>query len=532
MERPGCIAAGRTHVARMWTKIQLAFTNARVMHGRASGGRVRVRAGRLGVGLSLLALLGACGGGGGGGSRTSGTVTAPPTSAAPAPAPSPTPAPTPTATTAGCSVRERQDWVAAQINEWYLFPDLLATGLNPAAYATVDAYIDALTANARTLNRDRYFTYLTSIAEESAYYASGATAGFGVRFGFSGDRLFVIEAFEGGPALAAGVDRGAEIVGVGTTSANVRSVAAILASEGEAGLGTALGPATEGTVRVLRVQDATGTREVSITKRIFDLTPVSSRYGARILDDGGRRVGYLNLRTFISTADQALRNAFQQFRDAGVTNLVIDFRYNGGGLVSTAELLSDLLGGARTASNIQSITAFRPSKSAQNETRYYRAQPQSVAPMRIAFIGSGGTASASELVINSTLPYLRANSALIGTNTYGKPVGQIALDRPACDDRLRVVAFASQNADGQGGYYNGLASVMESSCQASDDISFPLGDPREASVRTALDFLAGRSCTRIAVGTQGPQAARSTTARRLFSPTRPTAAQRETPGLF
>ena len=43
-----------------------------------------------------------------------------------------------------------------------------------------------------------------------------------------------------------------------------------------------------------------------------------------------------------------------------------------------------------------------------------------------------------------------------------------------------------------------------------------LGDPREASVRTALDFLAGRSCTRIAVGTQGPQAARSTTARTLI----------------
>lgn len=490
-----------------------------------------MRKSRLGAGLSVLALLSACGGGGGGG-----TVSAPPTATAPAPSPSPTPVPTPTptpaATTAGCSVRERQDWAAGRINEWYLFPDLLATGLNPASYSTVDAYIDALVAPARAQNRDRFFTYITSIAEENAFFSSGQTAGFGVRFGFSGNRLFVIESFEGGPALSAGIDRGAEIVGVGTTSANIRTVASILSSEGDAGLNNALGPSSEGTVRVLRVTDAGGTRDISVTKRNFDLTPVSSRYGARIIEDGGRRVGYLNLRTFISTADQALRDAFQQFRTAGVTELVVDFRYNGGGLVSTAELMSDLLGADRRSSDIQSITVFRGSKSSENETRLYRAQPQAIAPIRIAFIGSGGTASASELVINATLPYLRANAALIGTNTFGKPVGQIAFDRSACDDRLRVVAFATQNADRQGDYYTGLASVMQSTCQAADDISFPLGDAREASVRTALDFLAGRSCTRIATGVQGPQSLRDSGGRRLLTPSQPSAAQRETPGLY
>src|SRR3546814_10179158 len=55
------------------------------------------------------------------------------------------------------------------------------------------------------------------------------------------------------------------------------------------------------------------------------------------------------------------------------------------------------------------------------------------------------------------LPYLGTDMTLVGSNTYGKPVGQIALDKAECDDRMRVVAFATGNASGQGDYYDGLA---------------------------------------------------------------------------
>lgn len=151
--------------------------------------------------------------------------------------------------------------------------------------------------------------------------------------------------------------------------------------------------------------------------------------------------------------------------------------------------------------------------------------------MKLAFIGTGGTASASELVINAFTPYLHANSALIGSNTYGKPVGQIALDLPACDDRLRVIAFRTENAAHVGDYYTGLAGKVEASCQAGDDILKPLGDPAEASVKGALDFLAGRTCTPIPAG--GTQSAQSLTNKRATLETaRPDTAQREVPGLF
>lgn len=474
-----------------------------------------MKAGRATGMLAIAALLSACGGGGGdGGDAVAAT-------------------PTPTAGTGACSLRARQDWAAAQLDEWYLFPETLPTARNPGAYADVQEYVDALTATARAQSKDRYFTYVTSIAAEDAYYESGATAGFGLRlsYGAAGE-LYVSEAFEGAPALAAGIDRGARIVAIGTSAATLRDVAALRAEAGEWGVAEALGPDTAGTTRVLRVADAAGTRDVTLAKASYEVSPVSSRYGARVLDDGGRRVGYVNLRTFIGTANDQLRSAFAGFRAQGITQVIVDLRYNGGGLISTAELFTDLLGGNRSGNDVQAYTSFRPSKSQYDETRTFQPQAQSIAPTRVAFIGTEGTASASEYVINALVPYLHGDVALVGTDTYGKPVGQIARDREACDDRLRVIAFALKNAARRGDYYTGLAGAVEASCQASDDLSRPLGDAAEGSVRAALDFLAGRGCTPIGATAAATRAAAPSRERTLLTPRRPSPAQREVPGLF
>ncbi|MEA1072478.1 S41 family peptidase [Sphingomonas sp. LY160] len=468
--------------------------------------------------VSLVAVLSSCGGGGGGDS-------APPLVTVPTP--SPTPSPTPTA---GCSLRERQDWVNTQMREWYLFPELLPAALDPSGYTSVQGFIDALTATARAQSKDRYFTYITSIAEENAFYNSGSSAGFGVRLTYdtAGGRVIVAEAFENAPALNAGIDRGTEILAIGTSASNLRTVSSILAAEGAQGVTNALGPSDPGVSRLLRISKNGVTSDVTLVKANYDIQPVSSRYGAKIIDDGGKKVGYVNLRTFISTANPQLRAAFANFKSQGVTEVIVDFRYNGGGLVSVAELMGDLMGGGRSGS-VFSYTTFRPEKASNNETSFFDIQTESIAPTKLAFIGTTGTASASELVINSFTPYLRANSALIGTNTYGKPVGQIALDRSACDDRLRVVAFRTENANRQGDYYTGLAGKVEASCQAADDLFRPLGDPAEASVKGALDFLAGRTCTPIASGSQSAQSLKP---RELLQVNSPDTAQREVPGSF
>jgi len=488
---------------------------------------------RTALSLVLAVQLAACGGGGssssapptgggGGGGGGGGT-------------------PTPTA----CSLTAQQDFADRVLNEWYLFPDLLATP-NPASFANLDDYLDARVAPARAQNRDRLFTFATSISEENALINSGSSAGFGIRLAYdtANRRLFVTEAYEGANGLAAGLDRGAEITAIGTSSADLQSVSNLFASGGAQAVANALGPSTAGLTRVLRFTQPGGTVvERSITKTEFSLDPVSDRYGAVVLTEGARRIGYINLRTFIiSDAANQLRAAFGQFAAQGVTELIIDLRYNGGGLVSVADIFGDLMGQGRVG-QVWSREVFRPSKAAENITRLFRTEPNAIAPAKVAVITTGASASASELVTNSLIPYLGNNLALVGANSFGKPVGQAGFDLAACDLRVRPVTFQTVNANNQGEYFTGLASVVPNTCRAGDDITRPLGDPREASIAAALDFLAGRACTSITATASGSiaggidqsQSARQgldLPEREPLQPRRRSPAQHEVPGLF
>ncbi len=480
---------------------------------------------RTALSTTLALALVACGG--------DDTIVPPITSPSPAPTPAPTPTPTPTPTGTACPVQQQLDFAEDVLDAWYLFPNLLNNSLDTADFSTVQSYLDARVAPARAQNVDRFFTFATSIQEENDLISSGSSAGFGIRLSYDtdNDRVFVLEAFEAGNGFAAGIDRGTELLAIGLPGGQLQTVASLMASGGAQAVIEALGPSTAGTQRVLRFRQVDGAViETTVTKTDFSLDPLSDRYGALILNDGGRQIGYINLRTFIvrNAADQ-LRDAFADFDAQGVTELVIDLRYNGGGLVSVADTFGDLLGANRVG-QIWSETVYRASQSQENSTRRFLNEMNAIQPTKIAFIVRDGTASASELLINSMLPYLNSDSiALIGENTFGKPVGQDGFDLTACDLRIRAVTFKTVNADGEGDYFNGLASTVPNTCLAEDDITAPLGDPDEASIATALDFLAGRSCTPItAKGALRMNSASQTP----LQPIRPNTAQHEVPGLY
>lgn len=475
-----------------------------------------VTAGRTALSATLALALAACGG----------TATqAPPTGGGPTPAPP----------SSNCAVSNQISFANDVLNEWYLFPDLLDNTVNPASFNSVQAFLDARVAPARAQNKDRGFTFATSIQAENDLINSGSSAGFGIRLTFDtvSNRLFLTEAFENAPGFAAGMDRGTEILAIGQASNNLQLVSTLLAAGGPQAVIDALGPSTAGTTRIIRFQQPDGTIiETSISKADFSLDPMSDRYGALVINDGGKNVGYINLRTFIiGDAANQLRSAFQLFNANGVTELIIDFRYNGGGLVSVANTFGDLMGEGRLG-QVWSKTVLRESKSSENETRLFQNEVQALQPTKVAFIGTGSTASASELVANSMLPYLNpGNVALVGDNTLGKPVGQFGFDLSECDLRIRALAFQTVNANDQGEYFTGLASVFPNTCRADDDVFSPLGDPAEASIATALDFLNGQACTAITGGKDDSLAQRNPQ-RQLLQPENPSPVQREVPGLY
>ena len=473
--------------------------------------------GRTALTASLALALAACGGGGSNNAITGGGGG------------------TPTPTGGNCSIANQIAFADDVLDEWYLFPNLLDNNVNQANFTTVQAFLDARVAPARAQSRDKGFTFATSIAAENALINSGSSAGFGIRLSYDtvNNRVFLFETFENAPGFQAGMDRGTELNAIGTSSANLQSVSSLMASGGPQAVIDALGPSNAGVSRVIRFTQVDGTVvEASIAKADFALDPISDRYGALIINDGGKNVGYLNLRTFIvADAVSQLRDAFQLFNANGVTELIIDFRYNGGGLVSVAETMGDLLGEGRVG-QLWSRTVLRASKASENSSEFFENEVQALQPTKIAFITKSTSASASELVINSMIPYLNADSiAIVGGNTSGKPVGQFGFDFDACDLRIRAVTFQTLNANGDGDYFTGLASTIPNSCSAGDDITQALGDANEASVATALDFLAGRSCTAISKSGSDDLAQREGELETL-QPDQPNVAQREIPGLY
>ncbi len=496
----------------------VAIARSRIPLMKIEQPAIDIRMGRIGrtvLSATLALSLAACGGGGGSSNTATGGGGS--------------------QSTAQCAISNQIAFADDVLDEWYLFPNLLDNTVNANNFTTVQDFLNARVAPARAQSRDKGFTFATSIAEENALISSGSSAGFGIRLSYdtANDRVFLLETFESAPGFAAGMDRGTELLAIGTDAGNLQSIASLMATGGPQAVIDALGPSNAGVARVIRFAQVDGTIiEANVTKTDFSLDPISDRYGALIIDDGGKNVGYLNLRTFIiSDAADQLRDAFQLFNANGVTELIIDFRYNGGGLVSVSEVFGDLLGQGRVG-QLWSRTILRDSKSSENSNEFFENEANALQATKIAFITTGNSASASELVINSMLPYLNADSvALVGANTSGKPVGQFGFDFDACDLRIRAVTFQTVNADEQGDYFTGLAGTVPNTCRATDDISNALGDADEASVSTALDFLAGRSCTAISGKTDDTLAQRERELQAM-RPEQPSAAQFEIPGLF
>jgi C-terminal processing protease CtpA/Prc len=230
--------------------------------------------------------------------------------------------------------------------------------------------------------------------------------------------------------------------------------------------------------------------DVPASMAMSQLEPVPEAEGPRILEAGGRRVGYLHLRGFDPWAELPLTRLMGRYKKAGVTDLIVDLRYNGGGSLQTAEVLLNLL--RADAGPADTMFRIRRGAGAPAEVTLFHPRAQALRPGKIAFITSRETASASEAVVNALVPYFGPNLALVGDRTYGKPVGMMILPVPESTLELRLVAYQILNARDEGDYGQGLptAGFQGSSVLAADDLDHPLGDPAEASTAAALDWIA------------------------------------------
>lgn len=339
----------------------------------------------------------------------------------------------------------------------------------------------------------------------------GEDMGFGVSI-VNGTYVFISFVEKGSPADLAGIHRGDRIVTMNGGPVSTNSTTLINAINANSAQMTLQRGGLLGNIY-----------SANLTKTSYTNNPVYK--DTIIINDGVNRTGYLALARFsrLSNVQSTLDAVFKRFTDAGVNNLVIDLRYNGGGYVQTFEYLANLMAPSVLNGSVMYKEIFNdlmregrapilksiPYLDENGKQKYNNNKPVTYADLdfsesgntfefnkigtlgavkKIAFIVSEYTASASELTINSMKPYFGTNLKLVGPagkRTYGKPVGffGIGIDKFT----VYMSQFASKNANGDGAYYNGMAIDIA----AVDDATHNFGDPDEDSFQKALGFITG-----------------------------------------
>jgi C-terminal processing protease CtpA/Prc len=381
--------------------------------------------------------------------------------------------------TAACAVQGQKQFVLDAMNDVYFWNDLLPPSVDLDAYATAEELL-AYLISFQPLDD---FSYIDLAAADAQFFGAGQYEGYGFSSRFEdADDLRFTRVFSSSPAALAGFARGQRMMML-----NGRTIAEIQANEG---IDTVFSQASiEFALR--RVDGSEFTAVVN--RGLVTIDPLPQW---RVIDrPDGTSVGYLELATFISTADAELDTVFSAFVEAAVTDVIIDLRYNGGGLVSTTELLGDYLGGAVANNLVFSRTLFNSNNAAFNRTRFFGQLLSSTSTSRLVVVASNRTASASELITNSMMPH--AAVSIVGATTFGKPVGQLGIQ--FCEKILRPTAFESVNADNEGGYFDGIPV----DCPVADDLSIPVGDDLDPKLAAALTLLGTGACPPVAAGQPG-----------------------------
>jgi C-terminal processing protease CtpA/Prc len=328
------------------------------------------------------------------------------------------------------------------------------------------------------------------------------------RYSSNPDNLFGVVQYvlPGTPADKAGIKRGNLFTKIGGTQPTISNYQDLIAKDSYS-----LTLATLSNNTLVPSGESPVMTAVEITE-----DPV---FLSKVLTVNGAKVGYLVYNGFTSSFDLELNTAFQQLKNAGITKLILDLRYNGGGSVQSSVYLASMIYTTNTSKLFaKSVynSILTPEFNSHFGASYFlsffadKINTTAINSLNLSdiyFIVSGQTASASELLINGLKPYM--NVKLIGTTTVGKYVASTTLYDYAMDSSGNLIP------DGKGGYvkvsnhkyamqpiiakYSNSLDVSDfvngftPDINAPEDIGnmLPLGDENETMLKATLDNIKG-----------------------------------------
>jgi hypothetical protein len=421
------------------------------------------------------------------------------------------------------SIIDENFWVRSYSNDTYLWYREL-NDVDPGNVSTVAAYFDLMKTEAVTPSgnpKDQFhFTYDTEYWKQISQ--SGITAGYGwqlVLVRSAPPRKIVIADVEPNtPASTNNIARGTELI-------SVDGVAVLDGSA--AGLNAGLFALDVGEEHSFVIRDLGSTTTRTVTMKSLEVVsqPVKN---VKIMDLNGIKVGYMTFNSHIAAAEEQLIDAVNQMKQAKISELVIDLRYNGGGYLDIAGQLASMVAGDIASGQIFEEMTFNDKYPARDPVTGRNLSPTLFPSMstgfatnsrlvlpklnlsRVFVLSTGGTASASEAFING-LRGIDVQVVLIGDNTRGKPYGFYGIDN--CGTTYFTIQFKGSNAKGFGEYSDGFipssvdnmygAEVL--GCRAADDLDNLLGDENERLFGTALEFIQTGRCPDNAVASDHVQ---------------------------
>lgn len=476
-----------------------------------------VRSTSLSAVLALsLAVLTACGGGGGGGGATPAPTPAPSPSAIPpssdfagrliappAPAGQPPVGANPSDWDAAtCTDTRQKNWVRSFWFENYLFyrdAPFTSAQLNPNTYSGTpgNLFLDYTT---RALPARDRFSFVQTQAEADAQFASGTATDLGLRLRrdpANSNAIRISYVDPGSSAVAAGLRRGQFLASVdgqpslnGLTQAQIN---AVFASQPGQRVQIGVSDTPTGAVTV-----------VTLTAATYGSRPIAAE---QILPGN---VGYLAYTSFSTPrGEMDLADAFGRFARAGVQDLILDLRYNGGGfLLFSSQLGYMVAGSAQTNNKIFETLAYNDKRTSQNSNipfigtitnaitnpnpRNNEALPQ-LNLRRVFVLTTGSSCSATESFISS-MQGIDVQVILIGSTTCGKPYGFTQDNN--CTLSYFGIEFEGRNNKGVVFPSTGITPT----CPVADDLSRQLGDPQEGMVAAALAYRNTGACPAASVG--------------------------------
>lgn len=389
-------------------------------------------------------------------------------------------------------------WVYDQMKEWYLWSDKLPEKAKTDLTLVTgkDGESDIKKYYFYSILNDYPNTDRFSWIRENIVDLTNSLSGVSTAFGFSRTAVyldntqtdvvfFVSNVTLDSPAAKAGMKRGDIILTVNGTQINKDNYATIIANNETATFG--LGEVKNSTFVL-------SGKTLKATKAVVQTDPV---HFWKVIEKGNKKIGYLVYTSFLAAYDTKLKTAFGELKAKGVNELVLDLRMNGGGSIASADLLSSLIVKNLNTNNVihqdewnANVKAKYPSVSSPTK---FSSQANNLGINRLIVLTSNGTASASELVINSLRPYM--DVIIIGQNTYGKNVGSITIKDDNNPARwawgFQPIVLKTINSKGESNY--GTKSGFTPDYIVSDNI-YPFkdwGDESETLLKKAIEVITG-----------------------------------------